>query len=55
MKMLTKLVILAIAILVIDLSIQSLEKRECVNWQQEPRAFAEWQIEQCYTYGITLK
>ena len=54
MKLLTKLAIIAIAFLFIDLSIQSVEKRECRQWQNSPRIFAEWQIAQCDYHQIEL-
>lgn len=55
MKLLIKLAILAIIILCIELSIQSVEKRECRQWQSTPRIFAEWQIAQCEYHQIELK
>lgn len=55
MKLLTFLVVLSISVLAVDLSIQDVEKRECIEWQSTPGEFAEWQIEQCIYHQIDLK
>ena len=55
MKLLTFLVVLSISVLVVDLTVQDVEKRECIEWQSTSGEFAEWQIDQCTYHQIKLK